>query len=117
MPGLAAFQIPMIKLAGAMIGAGVLVAILLKFLPKARGPYGGLVLTKQLDKSGGFTSAETHAELIGQKGVALSMLRPSGTARFGERVVDVITEGEFIPPGAHLEVVAVHGAQVVVRKQ
>ena len=117
MPGLAAFQIPMIKLAGAMIGAGVLVAILLKFLPKARGAYGGLVLTKQLDKSGGFTSAETHAELIGQKGVALSMLRPSGTARFGERVVDVITEGEFIPPGAHLEVVAVHGAQVVVRKQ
>ena len=117
MPGLAAFQIPMIKLAGAMIGAGILVAILLKFLPKAKGPYGGLVLTKQLDKVAGFASAETHTELIGQKGVALTILRPSGTARFGDRAVDVITEGEFIPQGSHLEVIEVRGAQVVVRKQ
>ncbi len=117
MPGLVAFQIPMIKLAGAMIGAGVLVAILLKFLPKARRPYGGLVLTKQLDKAEGFTSAETHTELVGQMGVALSMLRPSGTARFGERVVDVITEGGFLPPGSRLEVTEVRGAHVVVKKR
>lgn len=116
LPGMAAFQAPMLKLGGAMIGAGILVAILLKVLPRVKRAYGGLVLTRQLDKAEGFASAETRADLVGQQGVALSMLRPSGTARFGERVVDVLTEGEFIPPGARVEVLEVRGAQVVVRK-
>ncbi|MCC7518914.1 MAG: nodulation protein NfeD [Verrucomicrobiae bacterium] len=116
MPGMAAFQVPMLKLAGAMIGAAVLVAVLLKILPMRRRAYGGLVLTKQLDKAEGYASAETRSELIGRQGVTLSVLRPSGTARFEEQVVDVITEGEFLPPGARVEVSEVRGAQVMVRK-
>lgn len=117
MPGIAAFQVPMLKLASALIGAGVLVAILLRVLPKSKRPYGGLVLTRQLDKEKGFASAATRRDLLGKEGVALTMLRPSGTARFGEEVVDVITEGEFLPPGSRVEVTEARGAQVVVKKR
>ncbi len=115
-PTLPQIQLPLVKLGGSMIGAAILVAILLRFLPKMSGPYGGLVLRTQMNHSRGFASASEATELVGKKGVALSMLRPSGTARFGERTVDVITQGEFISPNQAIEVVEVHGAQVLVRK-
>ena len=33
--------------------------------------------------------------LLGQVGAATSMLRPSGMAKFGDRYVDVVTEGDL----------------------
>jgi len=55
--------------------------------------------------------------LVGQSGVAITPLRPAGRAEFGDRVLDVVTEGEFIVKGAPIEAVAVHGRQVVVKAQ
>ena len=43
------------------------------------------------------------------------MLRPAGKARFGEEVVDVITEGEYIAEGTELRVIERRGNKVVVR--
>ena len=51
----------------------------------------------------------------GMKGTALSILRPSGKARFADHVVDVITEGEFIAPETPITVVQTDGMRVVVR--
>jgi membrane-bound serine protease (ClpP class) len=53
--------------------------------------------------------------LVGQRGTAASMLRPSGVGRFGDRRVPVVTEGEFVGEDAPIEVVAVKGSRVVVR--
>ena len=62
--------------------------------------------------SSGFTGSLPLSR--GAQGVSLSMLRPSGKARFADRVVDVITQGEFIPPGTPVSVIASDGMRVVV---
>ena len=56
------------------------------------------------------------ADLIGQTGVALTMLRPSGKAEINGNPVDVMSEGSFIPEGTAIQVVECVGKWVVVRK-
>jgi membrane-bound serine protease (ClpP class) len=56
------------------------------------------------------------SEMVGQSGSALSMLRPSGKAVIGGKVVDVFSEGPLIAEGATIEVVAVSGNRITVRK-
>jgi len=56
-------------------------------------------------------------QLVGQSGVALTPLHPAGHVEFGDRLVDVVTEGEFIEKGTQVEAVAVHGRQVIVKAQ
>jgi membrane-bound serine protease (ClpP class) len=53
---------------------------------------------------------------VGANGVALSILRPSGNARFGDAIVDVITRGEFIEPASPIRVLAIEGSRVVVAR-
>ncbi|WP_397571598.1 NfeD family protein [Schlesneria sp. T3-172] len=53
---------------------------------------------------------------IGDKGHALTMLRPAGKAQIENRSVDVISEGPFIAPDANLEVVSISGNRIVVRQ-
>ena len=53
--------------------------------------------------------------LVGQVGVALTPLRPAGRAEFGDRLVDVVTEGGFVERGTSVEAVAVQGRQVTVK--
>lgn len=51
---------------------------------------------------------------VGQVGVADSALRPAGRARFGHRMLDVMTDGEFIAPGSRVEIVRISGRRVLV---
>jgi membrane-bound serine protease (ClpP class) len=53
---------------------------------------------------------------IGDSGTSLTMLRPSGKARFDNHIVDVISEGPFIASDANLEVIAITGNRIVVRQ-
>jgi membrane-bound serine protease (ClpP class) len=53
-------------------------------------------------------------ELMGQEGVALTYLRPSGTAQFGERRIDVVTDGKFVEAGTKVRVIKVSGFVVTV---
>lgn len=52
--------------------------------------------------------------LLGHHGVAATQLTPSGKARFGGELVDVIAESEVIDRGAEVVVTEVHGNRVVV---
>jgi membrane-bound serine protease (ClpP class) len=54
--------------------------------------------------------------LLGQVGTAVSAVGFAGTARIRNRRVSVLTDGEFIPVGAPVRVVAVEGPRVVVRR-
>lgn len=56
------------------------------------------------------------ADLVGQPGVAMTLLRPSGKAEINGQLVDVISEGSFIPEGSQVQVVECSGKRVVVRK-
>jgi membrane-bound serine protease (ClpP class) len=75
----------------------------------------GLLLRDGLPAEGGFISAPVREDLIGREGVAITDLRPSGTALVGEERVDVVTEGEFISQGSALRVLRSEGYRLVVR--
>lgn len=60
--------------------------------------------------------AYTSDALVGTQGVAITDLRPAGTARFGELRVDVVSEGGFIRSGTPLQVLKVEGNRVTVRE-
>lgn len=108
----------LLGLAGAGAGVLVLAIVMRKFLP--RTPlYGHMVLEPP---SGEELEYLSHSEalveldyLLGQQGVTTTPLLPSGKARFGGQLVDVIAEGEIINRGSQVTVVEVHGNRVVVR--
>ena len=57
-----------------------------------------------------------HLEhLVGQRGVTTTQLTPGGKARFGEEFVSVLSEGDVLPAGIAVRVVAVRGNEVLVR--
>jgi membrane-bound serine protease (ClpP class) len=56
-----------------------------------------------------------YKDLVGQEGVALTTLRPAGMARFGEKKVDVVSEGEEVERDSRVRVIEVKGNRVVVR--
>ncbi|WMT57852.1 NfeD family protein [Truepera radiovictrix] len=101
---------------------GALLALALWLLPNSRF---SRPLTLSTRLSGGL-GAQTPglpleatpalAELRGQRGVTLTDLRPTGVARFGERRVDVLSEGGFVPRGSAVEVLRVEGNRVTVRE-
>ena len=75
-----------------------------------------MILSQEARTENGFqASADQFAALVGNRGVALSALRPSGIALVDGERVSVVTDGEFIPKGAPVEVVAAKGSRVVVR--
>jgi membrane-bound ClpP family serine protease len=59
---------------------------------------------------------EQAIALLGAVGNSATDLRPSGMAKFGEQFVDVVTEGNFIPAGAKVQVIEVEGNKIVVKE-
>jgi membrane-bound serine protease (ClpP class) len=86
-----------------------------RYLPRS-SRFGRLVLAPELSSAAGFTSADSHDELVGRTGIALTLLRPSGAARIDGERVDVTTGGEFIEAQSAIQVVDVRGSRVEVRQ-
>lgn len=98
-------------LAEIVLGA-VVVLQAVRWIP--RTPLGrGLVLESAVE--GAAPAAENQA-LLGAEGVALTPLRPAGSARIRGRRVDVVTEGGLIEPDTAVKVIAVEGMRIVVRR-
>ncbi len=107
----------LLKVIGAFALSGVGVAILARYLPSVP------MLRRMVHRS---SLAAAHAgELVqtrtpglagmaGREGVALTALRPAGRAEFEDTLLDVVTEGEFVPKGERVKVLEVRGSRVVV---
>lgn len=111
--------IPLLNLFLALIGAVVVIAILARYLPKT-SIYRrfALMTANPSGPSLGGTPREFATALQlspGAEGTSLSILRPSGKARFLDQIIDVVTQGEFIPPNTAIIVVRKDGMRVVVR--
>lgn len=63
----------------------------------------------------GYVSNPSKEQYLGCEGVATTVLRPAGIARFDNIFLDVVTEGVFLEPGTPVKVIAVEGAKIVVR--
>ena len=117
--------------AGALVAGGVL---LVRHLPRM-GRLQGLILQAQVGIPGAVQprrrwtwlegarleahSAPGSAErpsLLGATGIARSYLRPGGIAEIEGTRVDVVTEGEYLPAGTPIEVIADEGYRRVVRR-
>jgi membrane-bound serine protease (ClpP class) len=53
---------------------------------------------------------------VGEIGVAESVLRPSGKVMFGDQLLDVISDGDYIDAGTPVEIVRREGIRITVRK-
>jgi membrane-bound serine protease (ClpP class) len=103
----------------AVLGASLFITIAvmyawLRHLPNS-GRFSGLLLRGSVHKSQGFVSAPNRGDLIGLDGIAVTDLRPSGTARVGQERIDVVTEGEYVAQGSKVQVVQSDGYRHVVR--
>jgi len=112
-----------ISLAIGFAGFLVLAWLASRYLPRLRF-MSGLVLAPNPTISGGparvsMTAPPQRVEpsvSIGDLGEVVSKLRPAGKARFGDALVDVVATGEFLDTGARIEIIAINGSRVVVKK-
>jgi membrane-bound serine protease (ClpP class) len=104
-----------ISLGIALLVAVVIVAVAAKYFGR-RGLWNRFILRDEQKTEDGYVSVPSRSALIGRTGRALTPLRPSGTAQFGDERVDVVTQGEYISPGTAVTVIQAEGARIVVRK-
>jgi membrane-bound serine protease (ClpP class) len=103
----------------AVLGASLVITAAVVFawlrhLPSS-GRFRGLYLRDRMAQSDGYISSP-RSELVGQNGIALTDLRPAGTARIGTERLDVVTEGEYVRQGAAVRVIRSEGYRHVVQK-
>jgi len=104
------YQTGSLILAGVLVGVTVGTWCWLAFFPDSR------VAKKFISQGSVGELGVEKLELLNGTGVALTQLRPSGTASINGQRVDVVTEGGLIERGAAIQVVAVEGARIVVRE-
>ncbi|WP_442603708.1 NfeD family protein [Paenibacillus sp. KN14-4R] len=98
----------------AIVLAVIVILIILKYFARSSS-WQRLILKEQLTTEEGFISAPDQKFRLAQRGVAITPLRPSGTASIEGNRVDVVTQGEFIASGSSIEVIQVEGVRVVVQ--
>jgi membrane-bound serine protease (ClpP class) len=105
-----------------VVGFGVVSALgvfgALAFAVPKFAPFKRLTLSESQTVESGYTvqTREEVSRYIGKKGVAVTTLRPSGKAEFGEEVLSVETDGEFVEKGSEVEVIEVSANRILVRK-
>jgi len=77
----------------------------------------GLILTDSTSSEKGYLSHQDKVQLLGQEGVSLTPLRPSGTIEIDGNRIDAVTEGTFIQAGETIVVKEVTHGRVIVRVQ
>jgi membrane-bound serine protease (ClpP class) len=111
--------VPLLNLFLALIGAAIVIALLARYLPRTSIYRRFALMTSNPPGPSLAGIPREFATAIdlspGTEGISMSILRPSGKARFLDQIVDVITQGEFIPPNTSVTVVRRDGMRVVVR--
>ncbi len=76
-----------------------------------------LTLQNRQQKEDGYVAPLLElSSFAGKEGIALTPLRPAGTAEVAGERLDVVTGGEFIEPGSRVIVIRVEGTRVVVKQ-
>ncbi len=75
-----------------------------------------IALTDTQKSSQGYTVNTLDQTLIGKKGNAYTVLRPSGKVTIDDHVYDAFTRGDYVEKGEAVEVLASEGVTLKVRK-
>jgi membrane-bound serine protease (ClpP class) len=100
-----------VALAGAV--SVVCLVLLSRLLPQT-GTYRQLVSQGTSGTVADNRLQATQQEQLGAVGIVLTPLHPGGKAKFGEEILDVMSEGDLIEPGRTVRVIGHRGFQAVV---
>src|SRR5215468_8383992 len=114
-----ALAVPLLNMFIAIVGSFIVIALLARYLPRT-SLYRRFALMDSNPSGPSLVGvprqfATALALTPGMQGTAVTVLRPSGKARFADHVVDVVTEGEFIAPQTPVTVIQSDGMRVVVK--
>lgn len=107
----------------SLLGTAVALIVVIRFLPgSAIGKWLVLEHTLGGSRDGNAPAADEPWEAapadnrrwLGQKGIALTPLRPSGRVKIGDDVVDVVSRDRWIDVDTPIKVVETEGVRVVV---
>lgn len=104
-------------------GSIILVWLLSKYLPRIQF-LSGLILAPAVPRQSGEIplsmttppESKTLSVKMGDAGEVISILRPTGKAIFGDAIVDVVAEADFLDKGTKVEIIEIQGNRVVVKK-
>jgi membrane-bound ClpP family serine protease len=110
-------QTSLLVVAGAGLGLIAMIYLLNRWLPRApllnrvmlTPPSGG-----EKEYISRHEALADFEDMVGQRGVTTTRLNPAGKARFGDKLLDVIADGERIDAGADVVITEVHGSRVLV---
>ncbi len=120
---------PLLNVLFALGGSIIVLFFLLRYLPKVpvmrwlvlrEAVTGGGSLDDGTRSSAGVrgvadgAGAVVRNTLVGSDGEAVTDLRPAGKGRFGDRLLDITADGEFLDRGTPLRVIRHEGSLIVV---
>ena len=74
-----------------------------------------IALQDTQDSEEGYVSTSYSKELVGQEGVAFTILRPSGRIEIDDTIYDAYTRGEYVEKGERVLVISQEGTSLKVR--
>ncbi|WP_372662894.1 nodulation protein NfeD [Cohnella sp.] len=102
------------------LGIAVLIAAILvvvfAYVFRRRGIWNRFILREQLTADKGYVPQLSRVKWIGQEGISISVLRPSGIAEIAGERIDVITSGEYVDKGKPIRVLSVDGTRILVKE-
>lgn len=76
-----------------------------------------LILKSKLDSESGFNSnAKPDADMIGKRGITISVLRPAGKIKIAGEIYFVISEDKYVDKDKQVEVVRFENNEIIVRE-
>mgnify|MGYP000146295023 FL=1 len=73
-------------------------------------------MTKTSSSEEGYVSSIDYSSYLHKEGIVLTELRPSGSVKIDDDVLDVVSEGSYIGKGEKIRVVKIEGMRIIVRK-
>ncbi len=109
------FSVALLWLSISIILTSALAIFATIFLPKS-SPFQRFALSTVMSADQGYHSAgiDDFQSFVGKTGVALTPLRPAGTARIENKRLDVVTVGNFIDENTPIRVLEVEGSKISV---
>ena len=103
------FSEPLFNVIIAFIGSIGMLMLVGKYIPKTT-LFSNITLNETIEGN------INQNNSIGSIGYTINDLRPSGTVKFKNKKLDVVTSGEFIPKNTEVKIISIEGSKVIVRK-
>jgi membrane-bound serine protease (ClpP class) len=100
-------------LIGSIVISMVGMVLVARYLPRSR-MVAGVISANPMGAALAISDAHPDVAQVGDVGVVTGDLRPGGQARFGQEVVDVQSQGEYIEAGRRVQVIRRAGMTIVV---